>query len=92
VRGSKLTVANVTLVVPKGQDKEVNENRMLGQFEFLHLPRVGDDLYLPATFDLEPLKVIAINHSPREFPRVANSEILFADREPSITIWVEETY
>jgi hypothetical protein len=92
VRGNKLTLANVTLVVSNQQDDQVNENRALGQFEFLHLPRVGDYLYLPITFDMEALKVIAVNHSPREFPRVASPGIPLADMKPSITIWAEETY
>lgn len=93
MRGGNSIIANVTLVVPKRQDAEFNENRALGQFEFLHLPRIGDDLYLPISFDLEALKVIAVNHRPLEFPRVANPLSPSEDRaEPSITIWAEEIY
>ena len=85
-------IASLTLVVPMSSDDEFSQNRVVGDFEFLHLPRVGDFVSIPICFTLNQLKVVGIAHGAREYPRANNHSLPSENlREPRVSIWAEES-
>jgi hypothetical protein len=71
--------------------KEEPERRpeRLGQFEFVELPRIGDDIMVADDIDLTYYRVVSVVHYPIAFPFARNEELPnLQETEPSAKVEV----
>jgi hypothetical protein len=87
------TYASVILV--SRPEENTNNSRTLGDFEFLQLPRIGEEVSLPVltneklSYAFDGYTVRNIIHRPREMPRVNNPHAPSEDGvELHTIIWI----
>ena len=71
--------------------KEEPERRpeRLGQFEFVELPRIGEDIMIADDIDLTYYRVVSVVHYPIALPFVRNEELpSLQESEPSAKVEV----
>jgi hypothetical protein len=88
-----MVIAKVVLI-NRPEEDEIDDH-ILGEFEFLHLPRIGESVRLPGItqqalgYRFDGFKVQNVINRPREYPRTANSLAPSQDdMEPQIVIWI----